>query len=139
MISLNYETEFEIENEDDYTSWISAVLLSEIKEEGEINFIFCDDDYLLDLNVNFLDHDTLTDVISFDYSLGNEIHGDIYISVERVKENAKEFDVTFDEELKRVMVHGVLHYCGFQDKSEEDETEMRVKENEKLLLFHVKQ
>jgi rRNA maturation RNase YbeY len=89
------------------------------------------------LNEQYLNHDTLTDIISFDYSVGNEIHGDIFISTERVKDNATDFKVSFEEELKRVMVHGVLHYCGYKDKTEEDEALMRSKEDEKIKMFHV--
>ena len=139
MISFNYEIDFEIPEEAIYIGWISGVILSENKSEGEINYIFCDDDYLVEINQQYLNHDTLTDVISFDYSLGNEIHGDIYISLERVRENAEEFKASFDEELKRVMIHGILHYCGYKDKSESDEALMRSKEDEKIKLFHVKQ
>ena len=139
MISFNYEIDFEILEETIYTDWISSVILSENKSEGEINYIFCDDDYLVEINQQYLNHDTLTDIISFDYSLGNEIHGDIYISIERVRENAEEFKVSFEEELKRVMIHGVLHYCGYKDKTESDELLMRSKEDEKIKLFHVKQ
>jgi probable rRNA maturation factor len=137
MISFNYETEFELPNEDQLSNWLSQVILSENKKEGDINYIFCDDEYLLNINQQYLDHDTLTDIISFDYSVGNELHGDIFVSIERVRENAQDFNVTFDEELKRVLVHGVLHYCGFKDKSEEDEKLMRQKEDEKIKMFHV--
>ena len=138
MISFNYELDFEIQNEEEYSHWISGVILSEEKLEGEINYIFVDDDYLLDLNQKHLNHDTLTDVISFDYSLGNEIHGDIYISIDRVRDNALDFNVTFEEELKRVMIHGILHYCGYKDKTEADEQLIRSKEDEKIKMFHVK-
>jgi rRNA maturation RNase YbeY len=137
MISFNYENDFELSNEEQLSNWISRVIASEEKKEGEINYIFCDDDYLLNLNEQYLNHDTLTDIISFDYSMGNEIHGDIFISTERVKDNATDFKVSFEEELKRVMVHGVLHYCGFKDKTEEDEALMRSKEDEKIKMFHV--
>lgn len=138
MISFNYETEFLLENEEAHESWLSRVIASEGKKEGEINYIFCDDDYLVEINQQYLNHDTLTDIISFDYSIGNELHGDIFISVERVLENALDFAVSFEDELKRVLVHGVLHYCGYKDKSEEDEQLMRAKEDEKIRLFHVK-
>lgn len=138
MISFNYEIDFNLENEIEYSSWISEVIISERKNEGEINFIFCDDDYLLELNQEYLRHDTLTDIISFDYSIGNELHGDVFISVERVRENADEFNVSFLEELKRVMAHGILHYCGYKDKNEKDEFIMRQKEEEKIAMFHVK-
>lgn len=139
MISFNYETDFEIRNEEQYENWISQVIESEDKTEGEINYIFCDDAYLLEKNIEFLNHDTLTDIISFDYTMGNLISGDIFISVERVKENAADFNVPFEEELRRVMAHGVLHYCGYKDKSEADEQLMRSKEEEKMKLFHVEQ
>jgi len=137
MISFNYENEFELPNEDQIATWISHVILSENKKVGEINYIFCDDEYLLNLNEQYLDHDTLTDIISFDYSIGNEIHGDIFISTERVLENSADFKVTFEEELQRVLVHGVLHYCGYKDKSDSDELIMRNKEDEKIKMFHV--
>ena len=139
MIDYNYETDFELSDEAAISEWISKVILSENKSEGEINFIFCDDDYLLEINKQHLNHDTLTDVISFDYSLGNELSGDIFISIERVTDNANDFEVSFAEELNRVMIHGILHYCGYKDKAEEDEQLMRNKEDEKLKLFHVEQ
>ncbi|MCF8319932.1 MAG: rRNA maturation RNase YbeY [Flavobacterium sp.] len=139
MISFNYETEFELHNEADFSRWLSEVILSENKKEGEINYIFCDDDYLLEINQQYLEHDTLTDIISFDYSVGNEINGDIFVSVERVKENASDYKVTFDEEIQRVLVHGILHYCGYKDKTEADELVMRAKEEEKMKMFHVEQ
>ena len=139
MISFNYELDFSLENEDVYSDWLSKVISSELKNEGEINYIFCDDDYLLEINQQYLDHDTLTDIISFDYSIGNELHGDVFISIERVRENALDFNVSFEDELKRVMVHGILHYCGYKDKSEKDEQLMREKEEEKMKMFHVKQ
>lgn len=139
MISFNYETDFELDNETTVSNWLSKVILSEEKKEGDINYIFCDDDYLHKINVEYLEHDTLTDIISFDYSVGNELHGDIFVSIERVTDNAQDFGVSFDEELKRVLVHGVLHYCGYKDKSEEDEKKMRLKEDEKIAMFHVEQ
>ena len=139
MINFNYETEFTLEKEEVISSWISNVIVSENKNEGEINYIFCDDEYLHKMNVEHLGHDTLTDVISFDYCVGNEINGDVFISVERVADNAVDFNVSFDEELKRVLVHGVLHYCGYKDKTDADEKIMRSKEDEKLAMFHVEQ
>ena len=137
MISFHYETQFELPNEAQIEVWIRNVIESESKREGDINYIFCDDEYLHKLNVEFLNHDTLTDIISFDNSVGNELHGDIFISVERVADNAKDFNVSKEEELRRVMVHGVLHYCGYKDKTDEDQAEMTKKENEKLQMFHV--
>ena len=129
MISFNYETEFELSNEDQIAKWISSVIEEENFNEGEINYIFCDDEYLLKLNIEFLDHDTLTDIISFDYTVGKQINGDVYISVERVEDNSKEYKVDFKAELNRVLVHGILHYCGYKDKTVEDEKLMRSKEN----------
>ena len=139
MISFNYETDFELQHESYFSKWLSEVILSENKKEGEINYIFCDDDYLLEINQQYLDHDTLTDIISFDYSVGNELNGDIFVSVERVKENASDYNVTFQEEIQRVLVHGILHYCGYKDKTESDELVMRSKEEEKMKMFHVEQ
>jgi probable rRNA maturation factor len=132
MIQFNYETDFLIENEERLATWISEVISSEGFKEDEINYIFCDDEYLFKLNVEFLDHDTLTDIISFDYSIGKIIQGDIFISIERVRENASDFNVSFLDELHRVMVHGVLHYCGYKDKSDGEEKLMREKENHYL-------
>ena len=137
MISFNYETDFELKNEAQYEDWISRIIESEGFDEGEINYIFCDDEYLHKINVEYLDHDTLTDIISFDYTVGNLIQGDIFVSVERVKDNANDFNVSFEEELKRVLSHGVLHYCGYKDKSPKDEALMRSKEEEKMQMFHV--
>ena len=139
MISFNYETDFQLDNEEAFENWISRVIASESKELGEISYIFCDDEYLHKINVAYLNHDDLTDIISFDYSEGKILQGDIFISIERVKDNAHDFNVPFNEELKRVMIHGVLHYCGYKDKSEADEKIMRSKEDEKVRMFHVEQ
>ncbi|WP_339622606.1 rRNA maturation RNase YbeY [uncultured Winogradskyella sp.] len=133
MISFNYETEFELTNPSDFRKWISNVILEEECKIGDINYIFCDDTYLHKLNVDFLDHDTLTDIISFDYSVGKELHGDVYISIERVKDNATDFKTSFHDELCRVMVHGVLHYCGYKDKAKTDAELMRSKEDYYLI------
>ncbi|MDP3681981.1 MAG: rRNA maturation RNase YbeY [Flavobacterium sp.] len=139
MINFNYETDFNLDNEVAIEAWLGNVIVSEKKKEGEINYIFCDDEYLHKINVEYLDHDTLTDIISFDYSMGNELHGDIFVSIERVKDNAADFNVSFEEELKRVLVHGILHYCGYKDKGEAEELLMRSKEDEKIAMFHVEQ
>ena len=139
MISFNYEIDFQLDSETLFSNWISKVILSENKKEGDINYIFCDDEFILEINKQYLNHDYYTDIISFDYSVGNELHGDIFVSVERVQENAEDFNVTFEEELKRVIIHGILHYCGYKDKSEDDEALMRNKEDEKIKMFHVEQ
>lgn len=137
MILFHYETDFALSNESDYTTWIEKIIQSEQKTVGELNYIFCDDDYLHDINVNYLNHNTLTDIISFDYTDGDTISGDIFISVQRVRENAADFDVVFHQELLRVMSHGVLHYCGFKDKTSDEAQLMRQKEDEKIFMFHV--
>ena len=139
MINFNYELSFQLDNEERYSQWIQDVIISERKELGEINYIFCDDEYLLNINKQYLDHDYYTDVISFDYTENDLISGDVFISIDRVRENAKDYNVEFEEELKRVIIHGVLHYCGYCDKSEAEEQLMRNKEEEKIRLFHVKQ
>ncbi|MGY0391243.1 rRNA maturation RNase YbeY [Bizionia sp. KMM 8389] len=135
MISFNYENDFNIANTSYLESWIDGVISSENFELGEINYIFCDDAYLHSINVEYLDHDTLTDVISFDYTVGNIIQGDIYISTERVADNASDFNVSFEEELHRVMVHGVLHYCGYKDKTDSQSQAMRNMENHYLQVL----
>jgi rRNA maturation RNase YbeY len=139
MINFNYETDFQLSDEAKYAEWVSRIISSEEKKEGEINYIFCDDEYLNKINQEYLQHDDLTDIISFDYSVGNELHGDIFISTERVNENASEFNVSLNEELLRVMAHGILHYCGYKDKADEDVVIMRAKEDEKINMFHVEQ
>jgi len=135
MILFNYETEFELENEETIQKWISKCIDIRGFSEGELNYIFCNDEYLLKLNVEFLEHDTLTDIISFDYTLGKLISGDIFISVERVKENALKFSQSFNNELNRVIIHGVLHYMGYKDKTEIAKIEMRAQENDCLALL----
>lgn len=139
MVIFNYETDFQLENESDYEQWIDAVIESEGKEPGEINYIFCNDEYLHNINMQYLNHDTLTDIISFDYCIGDLISGDIFVSIERVQDNAKDYEVSFNEELLRVLAHGVLHYCGYKDKTEDEALLMRSKEQEKINMFHVEQ
>ena len=135
MIEFNFETDFELGNSSKIQDWITAIIEKEEFELGEVLYIFCDDSYLHKLNVEFLGHDTLTDIISFDYGVGKQINGEIYISIDRVKENASEFNVTFNNELHRVMIHGILHFCGYKDKSDSEELLMRQKEEESLLLL----
>lgn len=136
MTTFNYETDFELSDEVTLETWVEMIISNKGFEPGEINFIFCDDKYLHRLNVEFLQHDTLTDVISFDNSLGKLISGDIFISVERVQDNASDFNVTFEEELHRVMIHGILHFLGFKDKTPEDEKLMRQEENTALSFLN---
>ncbi|TYB74171.1 rRNA maturation RNase YbeY [Bizionia gelidisalsuginis] len=132
MINFNYENDFTLDNEQQLSDWIARVVAIEKCEITEINYIFCDDDYLHKLNVEFLEHDTLTDVIGFDYSIGKNLQGDIYISTERVADNAKDLLLPFEAELQRVIVHGILHFCGYKDKTESDAMVMTTKENEHL-------
>ena len=139
MINYNYETDFSLGNELSFTNWILRIIAHHQYEIGEINYIFCNDEYLHKINVEFLNHDTLTDIITFDNSLGKEIHSDIFISVERVKDNAQDYDVSFDEELKRVMIHGILHLVGFKDKTTTEANKMRELENNAINMFHVEQ
>lgn len=136
-INYNYEVDFKLSNERKYSDWINRVLDSEGYGLGELAYVFCNDGYLLNLNQKFLDHDTLTDIITFDYCNGKVLSGDVFISVERVKDNAATYDVDFDDELLRVMAHGLLHLMGYGDKTEDEVKQMREKENEKTKLFHV--
>ena len=129
MISFNTETNFKLPEPAAIRAWISSIISQEGRLEGEVSFVFCDDEYLYKLNVEFLNHDTLTDVISFDYSVGKEAHGEVFISIDRVKENAAEFSQAFETELHRVMAHGILHFCGYKDKNDPEATLMRLKED----------
>ncbi len=137
MINFFYESGTDPLEETKLSSWLSNVISSEEKSEGEINIIICDDQYLLKINQDFLNHDTYTDIISFDNTIGNQLNGDIFISAERVIENAVIYGVSIEDEMRRVVVHGVLHFCGYKDKTDEEEKAMRQKENEKLAMFHV--
>jgi len=136
-IHYNYETDFKLLSEFDYSDWISRIVSSEGHAIGELSFIFCGDEYLHEMNRTYLNHDALTDIITFDYSMGKAISGDVFIAIERVSDNAKGFDVEEEEELQRVMAHGVLHLLGYNDKTREEALVMRAKENEKMKLFHV--
>ena len=128
-IYYHSECDFQLKDDESITKWIKNVINAENKELAEINYIFCDDQYLLKKNQEYLKHDTFTDIITFDYTEQNRINADIFISIERVKENAITFAVPFDNELRRVIIHGVLHLMGYKDKSKEDAEKMRNKEN----------
>lgn len=118
------------------TNWIKQVILIEEKKVGDISFIFCSDEYLLDVNKRYLDHDYYTDIITFDYVEGKVINGDIFISVDRVKENAHEFETNFNSEIHRILIHGVLHLLGYKDKAKKDKFLMTEKEEIYLKLFN---
>lgn len=137
MIEFEFNTEFELLHQDKLTAWIETVVEQLGFELGDIMYQFCDDDQVHQLNVEFLNHDTLTDILSFDYSIGKQIHGEIFISVDRVRDNAQIFNVTFEDELHRVMIHGILHYCGIRDESEIEALEMREKEDWALSLLAI--
>ena len=113
----------------EHSEWLEKIIIHEKKKLGEIVYVFCTDNYLLEKNIKFLNHNTLTDVITFDYCNNNIISGDILISIERVYENAKEYNVNFVSELNRVMIHGLLHLLGYKDKTKTESKLMRVKEN----------
>lgn len=136
MILFFTQTKFKIPyKKNDLKKWIKNIALSENYRVGEVNYIFCDDAYLHTINVKYLNHDTLTDIITFDYTQQNTIHSDIYISVERVRENAVDFNTSFEKELLRVMAHGILHLCGYKDKTKQESELMRQKEEEKTEMF----
>ncbi len=114
--------------------WLKMVAGSEIKTLGDISIIFCSDNYILDVNIRYLHHDYFTDVITFDYCEGNKLSGDLFISIDSVRENSIEFGTEFDEELHRVIVHGLLHLIGYDDHTPEDQKIMRAKEDYYLSL-----
>ena len=129
MIEFHYEIDFEIKDSERTSEWIEQLIIEEGKEMGEITYIFCNDKFLLERNQKYLNHDTLTDIITFDYCQGDIISSDIMISIDRVKENSTIFENSFSDELKRVMSHGILHLIGYDDHNEKDKEIMREKEN----------
>ena len=135
MIDFQYIENQKISNSKAISLWLIDVVKKEGKEMGELVYVLCKDDYLLKKNIQFLNHNTLTDIITFDYCKGGLINGDILISTERVEENSKEFDIDYLTELQRVMVHGLLHLLGYKDKNKEDIKIMREKENFYLNTF----
>lgn len=137
-IHYSYEdTNFRLEGVDRYSSWIKEIIEIENNRLDLITYIFCSDRFLHQINVEHLNHDTLTDIITFPLS-NSQIESDIFISIDRVTENAETFKVTFEQELKRVMIHGVLHLCGYGDKTDDEKSVMRAKETEAVNLFKVK-
>ena len=136
MISFEFQKACSFEPTLLHKQWLKAFIRKEGLIPGDIDYVFCDDAYLLERNIHFLNHDTLTDIITFDYVEGNVVSGDILISVDRVKENADLFHTTFDQELHRVIIHGILHLLGQADKSEADAAMMRKKEESALALWN---
>ncbi|SIQ07602.1 rRNA maturation RNase YbeY [Chryseobacterium sp. RU37D] len=118
-----------------YQPWLEDIIISEQKKLGEINYIFCDDEYLLKVNQDYLQHDYYTDIITFDYVKGRTISGEIFVSLQRISDNASTLSKDYEEELRRVLAHGILHLCGYKDKTEEEEQLMRSKEDEYLYKF----
>ena len=129
MIDYQYIENQELSNGDKISLWLNNVIKEEGRQIGDLVYVFCKDDYLLEKNIQFLNHNTLTDVITFDYCKGKLVNGDILISTERVNENSKIYKVNYLTELHRVMVHGLLHLLGYKDKNEKDAKTMREKEN----------
>lgn len=127
---------FELPQAEKVKKWVSRVVQQRGKQVGNISYLFCDDERLLEVNRQFLNHDTYTDIITFDYVTADLISGDIMISVDRVGENAEKFGVPFEKEFHRVVIHGVLHLLGQGDKSEAEAAEMRRQEEESLLLWN---
>ena len=133
-ILFHSECDFTLSKQDIRSRWIITSIINENKRVGELSFIFCTDEYLFEKNIQFLNHKTYTDIITFDYCEGDIISGDIFVSVERVTENANKFGVDFENELDRVIIHGVLHLAGYKDKSKEEANTMRKKEDFYLSL-----
>lgn len=135
MILYYYEdVDFVFKNKTLNNRWLRLVAESEIKRIGDISIIFCSDNYILDINQRYLQHDYFTDIITFDYCEGDKLSGDLFISIDSVKENAMEYGSEFSDELNRVIVHGILHLIGYDDHTEEDIAMMRKKENNYLSL-----
>lgn len=137
MISFNYETSYRLKPELAYKKWIRGIIEGEGKISGEVVFVFTSDASLLEMNQKFLNHDYFTDILTFDYSDGRRISGDVFISMDRIKENAAAYGSETLEELKRVMAHGVLHLLGYSDSNEVEKLVMRKKEDEQIKKFHV--
>jgi len=134
---VSYYTEdinFEFKNRRLNNSWLKMVAESEIKKVGNLSIIFCSDNYILDVNMKYLQHDYFTDIITFDYCEGNVLSGDLFISIDSVRENASFYGADFKDELNRVIVHGLLHLIGYDDHTDEDQKVMRSKENYYLSL-----
>jgi probable rRNA maturation factor len=136
MLDIHYEDVADLLlNESDLTIWISKVCSSENFDFGDVSLIFCSDEYLLEMNRTHLYHDFYTDIITFDYTDNQIVSGDLFISIDRVRDNANDFIVSFEHELHRVIIHGILHLCGYKDKSDDEEKLMRSKENVALAMI----
>ncbi len=136
MIEFSSQNDFVFEDETKALQWLNAIAKLEEYEVGELGYVFCSDDFLLDINIQYLEHDTYTDIVTFDYTEGSVLHGEMYISTDRIAENASDFGVSFDTELRRVMAHGLLHMCGYGDKTDVEINIMRAKEEACLELWN---
>jgi rRNA maturation RNase YbeY len=126
---------FKLKNKRKIKHWITSVIHTRKKKTGSINFVFCDDEYILLTNIKYLNHNYYTDIITFDYTEQEVLHGDIFISIDTVKSNSKKYNTSFDNELNRVLIHGILHLCGLMDKSNSEKDDMRLAEDKALKLF----
>jgi len=131
----NNKADFKLKQPLKVKAWLSKTILSEKKKEGKISYVFVSDEDLLKINKEFLKHDSYTDIITFDYAEEKQLHAEIFISIDRVRENAEKLKIEFESELRRVMVHGVLHLCGYKDKKKEEKELMRKKESAALKRF----
>ncbi len=131
----NQGVELPVFDQEEIEKWIISVVRNYDKEVGELNYIFCSDNYLLKINKEYLNHNYFTDIITFDYSVGDMVSGDLFISLDTVRDNAETYKCTFDNELYRVIIHGVLHLIGFNDKTDAQQEEMTAKENEALSML----
>lgn len=135
MINFFSENNFQFNKSDQTNKLLKLLLNEEGYELGDLNYIFCNDDYLLNINKQYLNHDYYTDIISFDNTVNKIVYGDIYISTDRVKDNSLTFNTTFENELARIIIHGLLHLCGYKDKSQNDKQIMTQKEDYYLALL----
>ncbi|MDC1105697.1 rRNA maturation RNase YbeY [Prolixibacteraceae bacterium] len=130
------DIDFPLYKEDFLETFIARLIISKDKEVGEISYIFCSDEYLLKINIDYLQHDYYTDIITFDYVEDNLISGDVFLSIDRVEDNAQVLSVDFESEFARVLSHGILHLIGFKDKTDEEAAEMRKEEDKAIALFN---
>lgn len=135
MINYFFEEIPPIIIEESITNWLENIILAENHKVGKIQYIFCDDAYLLSINKEYLQHDFYTDIITFDYVQGKKISGDIFVSLQRILDNAKQLAINENDELRRVLAHGILHLCGYKDKTDEEQNLMTQKEDYYLQIF----
>lgn len=135
MIQFFFEDIPAVDLSPEIASWLENIITTENRKLGSINYVLCSDDYLLKVNQDYLQHDYYTDIITFDYVLGKTVSGDIFVSLPRIQDNSERLQTVFQEELKRVLAHGILHLCGYKDKTDEEQAQMRFKEEFYLKSF----